>query len=145
MLVHSSVASDLRQQNASLGGAHDRRAAWKLNEYFPLSNFALMNLYYFILFFCIILISEKKKCNPKVKLSPVPLDLRTLYSTWGFPGGASGKEPVCKCRRCRLDPWVRKIPWRRSWQPTPVFLPGEAQGERSLAGYSPWCRRVRHA
>ena len=47
MLVHSSVASDFRQQNASLGGAHDRRAAWKLNEYLPPSNFALMNLYYF--------------------------------------------------------------------------------------------------
>ena len=46
----------------------------------------------------------------------------------GFPGGASGKEPVCQCRRCkrcRFDPWVRKISWRRAWQPTPVFLPGE--------------------
>ena len=52
----------------------------------------------------------------------------------GFPGGASGKESTC---RCRLDPWVGKIPWRRAWQPTPVFLPGESQGQRSLAGYSP--------
>ena len=45
----------------------------------------------------------------------------------GFPGGASGKEPVCQCRRCkrcRFDPWVRKISWR-ACQPTPVFLPGE--------------------
>ena len=33
---------------------------------------------------------------------------------------------------------VRKIPWRRKWQPTPVFLPGESHGQRSLAGYSPW-------
>ena len=46
---------------------------------------------------------------------------------WGFPGGISGKEPSCQCtrlKRCRLDPWVGKIPWRRAWQPTPVFLPG---------------------
>ena len=36
------------------------------------------------------------------------------------------------------DTWVRNIPWRREWQPTPVFLPGESHGQRSLAGYSPW-------
>ena len=38
----------------------------------------------------------------------------------------------------QVDPWVRKIPWRRKWQPTPVFLPGESYGQRRLAGYSPW-------
>ena len=57
-----------------------------------------------------------------------------------FPGGASGKEPAHQCRRRKrrgLDPWVRKIPWRRAWQFTPVFLPGESYGQRSLAGYSP--------
>ena len=37
-----------------------------------------------------------------------------------------------------LNPWVRKIPWRREWLPSPVFLPGEFHGQRSLAGYSPW-------
>ena len=37
-----------------------------------------------------------------------------------------------------FDPWVGKIPWRRAWQPTPVFLPGESHGQRSLVGYSPW-------
>ena len=42
-------------------------------------------------------------------------------------------------------PWVGKIPWRRKWQPTVVFLPGKFHGQRSLAGYSPWsCRRVAH-
>ena len=40
--------------------------------------------------------------------------------------------------------WVRKIPWRRKWQPTPVFLPGKSQGQRSLVGYSPWGHRVGH-
>ena len=38
----------------------------------------------------------------------------------------------------RFDPWVGTIPWRRTWQPAPVFLPGELRGQRSLAGYSPW-------
>ena len=44
-----------------------------------------------------------------------------------------------QCRRPRFDPWVGKIPWRREWLPTPVFLPGEFHGQRSLVGYSPWC------
>ena len=59
----------------------------------------------------------------------------------GFPGGASGKESACQCRRgrrLRFHPQVGKIPWRRGWQPAPVFLPGESHGHRSLAGYSPW-------
>ena len=58
--------------------------------------------------------------------------------TRGLPGGASGKEPACQCKRykrLRFDPWGRKIPWRRKWQPTPVFLPGESHGRRSLGGY----------
>ena len=43
-----------------------------------------------------------------------------------------------RLKRCGFDPWVRKIPQRRAWQPTPVFLPGESHGQRSLGGYSPW-------
>ena len=42
------------------------------------------------------------------------------------------------CRKPSFDPWVRKIPWRRKWQPTPVFLPGESLGQRSVEGYGPW-------
>ena len=44
----------------------------------------------------------------------------------------------CSSRRCGFDPGVGKIPWRRAWQSTPVFLPGESRGQRSLVGYSPW-------
>ena len=58
-----------------------------------------------------------------------------------FRGGASGKESASQCRRYkrnRFDSGVRKIPWRREWLPTPVFLPGKSQGQRSLVGYSPW-------
>ena len=54
-----------------------------------------------------------------------------------LPGGASGKEPICQCRRHKrhgFDPWVG----RRAWQPIPVLLPGESHGQRSLVGYSPW-------
>ena len=61
-----------------------------------------------------------------------------------IPGGVSGKESAHQCRRCKrrgFDPWVRKIPWRRKWQPTPVFLPGEPPGQRSLVGYSSWGHR----
>ena len=43
-----------------------------------------------------------------------------------------------RCPRQGFSPWVRKSPWRRAWQPTPVFLPGESHGQESLAGYSPW-------
>ena len=63
-----------------------------------------------------------------------------LTNTEGFPGGASGKEPAYQCRRHKrqgFDPWVRKIPWRRVWQPTLVILPGESHGQRSLVDYSP--------
>ena len=41
-------------------------------------------------------------------------------------------------RRHRFNPWARKSSWRRKWQPTPVFLPGESHGQRKLVGYSPW-------
>ena len=56
----------------------------------------------------------------------------------GFPAGSDGKETACQCRRQKrrqFDPWVRKIPWRKAWQPTPVFLPGEFHGQRTLTDY----------
>ena len=68
-------------------------------------------------------------------------DWRSVLLILGFPGGTSGKESACQWRRHKrhgFDPWVRKIPWRRSWQPTPVFLPGESHGQGSLTSYSPW-------
>ena len=70
--------------------------------------------------------------------------LVTLFTHLGFPGGTSGKEAACQCRRHerhQFGRWVGKIPWRRKWQTTPVFLPGQ----RSLAGYSPWGCAVRHS
>ena len=61
----------------------------------------------------------------------------------GLPGGASGKDLPANAGdvRTQFDSWVGKIPWRRAWQPTPAFLPGESRGQRSLGGYSPWGRK----
>ena len=76
---------------------------------------------------------------------------QVLYSyrlSWGFLGGSLVKNPPAmqETRNRRgSDPWVRKILWRRKWQPTPVFLPGKSHGQGSLADYSPWGhKRVRH-
>ena len=71
----------------------------------------------------------------EIKKIPVLLELRL------FSAGASQVVPVIKnqptqagdFKRCRSHPWVRKIPWRRVWQPTPVFLPGEFCGQKTLA------------
>ena len=54
----------------------------------------------------------------------------------GLPRWLSSKESACQCRRRGFDPWIGKIPWRRKWQPAPVFSPGKSLGQRSLAGYS---------
>ena len=48
------------------------------------------------------------------------------------------KGSACQCRRHRIDSWIRKILWRRKWQPTPVFLYGKSHGQRILAGCSLW-------
>ena len=68
--------------------------------------------------------------------------------TWRFPGGTSAKESTCQCRRQKrhkCDPWVRKIPWRRTWQPTPVYLPGESPWTEESGGLqSIGYHRVRH-
>ena len=76
------------------------------------------------------------------------LSLKGSESLWewdvddnGLPTRCSCKESCCQCRRCKrhgFGPWIRKIPWRKKWQRTPVFLPGESHGQWSLVGYSPW-------
>ena len=63
-----------------------------------------------------------------------------MYTSLGLPKWPSGTEPSCQGRRLGFGPWIRKIPWRRAWQLTPVVLPGESLGPRSLAGYSSWGR-----
>jgi len=61
------------------------------------------------------------------------------WDIWGFPGGSDGKKKsACNAGVPGFNSWVRKTPWRRKWLLTPVFLPGEFHGQRSLAGYSAW-------
>ena len=65
-----------------------------------------------------------------------------------FPGGTSGKEPACQCRRCKrsgFDPWVGRIPWRRKWQPTLIFLSEESHGQRAWQPTVHGVTRVGHA
>ena len=68
-----------------------------------------------------------------------PVHIHVTFFRW-----LNDEESACQCRRHRIrgfDPWFGKMPWRRKWQPTPVFLPGESHGQRSLAGYSSWGRK----
>ena len=76
-------------------------------------------------------VAESFCCPPKV------ITMLICYtSPWAsFPGGSDGKESTCNAGDLSLIPGSGKIPWRRAWQPTPVFLPGEFHGQRSLAGY----------
>ena len=95
-------------------------------------------------------------------LTAAPPDLERGVAPLGLPASVQPTEKIisgfvtylwasqvvqlirtsCQCNRCRFDPWVGKIPWRKKWQPTPEFLSGESHGLRSLAGYSPGDRRV---
>ena len=75
---------------------------------------------------------------------PLLVTSRYYLEILGLPGGSEGKEICLQCRKPGFDPWVRKIPWRKGWQPAPVFLPGEFHGQMSLVGYSLWGCRAGH-
>ena len=69
-----------------------------------------------------------------------------ITSKLGFPEDTSAKESTSQYKRCGVSPWVCKIPWRRKWHPTPVFLPGYTHGQRRLLGFSPWgCKEQQRA
>ena len=77
--------------------------------------------------------------SPLCSMSSLPIMSNLcIVRICGSSRWLSGREPTCKCRRHGFHPWVRKIPWRRSWQPTLVFLPGKSHKQRSLVGYSQW-------
>ena len=83
----------------------------------------IVEFFFFFFFFCI--------CPP-LPTSKEAI-LTSGMSDWS---GLVIPRSNCSLNRCRLSPWVRKIPWRRGWQPTPVFLSGESHGQRGLAGHS---------
>ena len=68
---------------------------------------------------------------------------KILSLDMGFPGGSASKESTCNAGDLVSIPRVGKIPWRRKWRPTQVFLPGKFHGQRRLVGYSPWsCKEL---
>ena len=85
-----------------------------------------------------------QRINHQVLMRGVPLYLlfrpfraqHPFIFNYYLPGGSARIR--LQCRRCVFDPWVGKVPWRKKWQPTPVFLPGKFHGQKSLVGYSPW-------
>ena len=87
--------------------------------------------------------------SPAIERWHSPWDLRKEMPLRGLRGflGGTGKGRSCQGRRykrCGFDPWVEKIPWKRAWQPTAVFLPGESHEQRSLVGYSVESQRIGH-
>ena len=76
-----------------------------------------------------------------LKLGSWIVNFYTCICENGLPCWLKWLRILLQCRKPRFDPWVGKIPWRREWQPTPGFLPGEVHGQRSLVGYSPWDRK----
>ena len=101
---------------------------------------------------------ERLGCFHVLAVINLMLPYTSVFPHW--PGSSRGsllfmdlprwlhvKESACQCRKCGFNLWVGKIPCRRKWQSSLVFLPGKSYGQMSLAGYSPWCRkskRVRH-
>ena len=86
--------------------------------------------------------SAKTLCPNKVPFTgPGGYEFGGVRFTLELPWWLSSKEPACNAGAAGsrgFDPWVRKIPWRRAWQPTPGYLPEESHGQRNVVGYSPW-------
>ena len=72
---------------------------------------------------------------------PHPQERPTAMESRKLGCRVMGPKGHLQCRRCGFDPWFGKTPWRRKWQPTPVFLPGQSHGQRSPRGYSPRGRK----
>ena len=85
--------------------------------------------------------SNTRDSSPRFRLCHQINKPYPIYS--GFPVVLVVKNPPANAGHIRdgFSPWVGKIPWRRKWQFTPIFLPGEPHGQRGLAGYSPWDRK----
>ena len=93
----------------------------------------------------VLLVTRKNRQKSTYVLTQTPhhkqaKPFHVFYIIYGLPWWFSGKESAfaMQCRRSRFKPWVRKIPWRRKWQPIPLFSPGEFHGQRSLVDYIPW-------
>ena len=116
---------------------------WQLQFFLPSSAFPLRSEGHFSFNWKQMLTEIRK--SQEMDRSSLVISMIKEYYSWksqiydliyaiyplGFTGDSSGKQPTCQCRRCKrcwFNPWVRKTPWRRAWQPTPVFLPGDSHG-----------------
>ena len=84
--------------------------------------------------------SQTARWSQSFRISATLWTSTASWLTCGLPRGVSATGPTC-CKRCGFHPQGGKIPWRRAWQSTPGFSPGESHGQRSLVGYSPWGRK----
>ena len=100
-------------------------------HYFPIITFSSFKILLNLLDVLEKQFSQYLPFNRKISLLNGPI------ASKGLPRWLSGKESTCQCRRLGFNPWVRKSPWRRTWQPTPAFLPLKSYGQRNLVGYSP--------
>jgi len=83
------------------------------------------------------LLEKGMATHSSILASPAPHPKKGLKEILRFPGDSEVKGSACSAGDPGLAPWVRKIPWRRKWQPTPLLLTGESHGRRSLVGFSP--------
>ena len=86
----------------------------------------------------------RRNCKRTLRESSLFLDVKH-FKILGYLGGAVVKNPPANAedaKRCWFNPWLGKIPWRRIWQPAPIFLPGKFHGQRSLADYGSRGRRA---
>ena len=121
----SNISSDLKEMEprpsfSDLVHDHLSQLSEEFEHYFPITKYPWTG--------------KEWNCDPSVN-KPGKLGLRR----W-----CSDKESAWYCKTHRFNPWVRKIPWRRKWQPTLVLLPGKFHGQRSLVGCSSWGHRVGH-
>ena len=137
MATHSSVlAWEIHGQRSLVGySPWGRRVKTQLSDFhftFKMKNQVLLQegLCLLAISFLFQLIYFFFKCKGEI-LIVIKIEHR-------LPRWLSGKGPICQCRRYKFNPQVRKIPWRRKWQPAPVLLPGESPWlQRSPVGYSP--------
>ena len=107
----------------------------------PISSLSLS--IYICVCVCVFIYSTGVGCHCLLHIDIQIYGFVNIYRyMYGFPGGSVVKNTPANAGDSSLIPWVRKIPWRRKWQCTPVFLPGKSHGQRSLAGYSPQSCKV---
>ena len=136
MTTHSSILARRilwTQEPSGLQSVGSHRVRYDCGTEQNISLFFYLCYSLCLRFFLPVILSNIKSHRIEI-LYPSLMEPKLLKA---FPGGASGKEPACQCKRRGFNPWVWKISWRRVRQPIPVFLPGESHGQRSLAGYSP--------